>query len=280
MKLFSRNSCLLLSQPNIMGILNITPDSFSDGGKYNTLSQALLHVEYMIKAGANIIDVGGESTRPGADSVSVNEELERVIPIIEAIKKNFEIWISVNTSKPELIYESFKAGVHMINDVRSLYENGALKAAVYTNLPVCIMHGPSGILCHNKYKYENVIEEVNKYFHKQITRCEESGIKKSNIILDPGFGFGKNISHNYQLLANLNKFHHFGLPILIGISRKSMIGNVLKANPSNCLIGSVTCAVIALLQNIQIIRVHDVKETAEAMNIVKIIQDIKERNYG
>ncbi|MBK4775642.1 dihydropteroate synthase [Candidatus Pantoea edessiphila] len=276
MKLFSRNSYLFLSKINVMGILNITPDSFSDGGKYNKLSKALMHVENMVNSGADIIDVGGESTRPGANNVSVEEELERVIPAIELIKKNFDVWISVNTSKPELIYESFKAGVNIINDVRSLSEHGALEAAVFTDLPVCIMHQSKG-LCY-QWTYKNTISEINKYFYEYILRYEKAGIKKSNIILDPGFGFGKNSIHNYHILANLNKFHHFKLPLLVGISRKSMIGDLLKINPSNRLIGSITCAVIAALQNIQIIRVHDVQETLEAINIVNIIQNIKECN--
>ncbi|PPI87928.1 dihydropteroate synthase [Candidatus Pantoea edessiphila] len=275
MQLFSKDCCLDLSYTNIMGILNITPDSFSDGGKYNLLCNALVHVENMINAGANIIDVGGESTRPGANNVDVGEELDRVIPVIEAIKKNFDVWISVDTSKPEVMYESLKIGIHIINDIRSLHTDRALKVAALANIPVCLVHQPIALLCYNQYNFGDIIDEVDVYFSNQISRYEQAGIKKNNIILDPGFGFGKNINQNYQLLANINKFRHFDLPLLVGISRKSMIGNLLKINPSDCLIGSISCAVVSALQGIQIIRVHDVKETAEAMTIVKIVQNYK-----
>jgi len=276
MKLFARDAHLDLSFPHVMGILNVTPDSFSDGGKHNALVDALTHTNEMVNAGATIIDVGGESTRPGAAEVSVEEELERVIPVVEAIAQRFEVWISVDTSKAEVIRESARVGAHIINDVRSLSEPGALEAAAASGLPVCLMHmqGEPRTM-QQAPRYEDILSEVDTYFAKQIARCEAAGIKKERLILDPGFGFGKNLSHNYELLAHLDNFHHFGLPLLVGMSRKSMIGQLLNVGPSQRLTGSLSCAVIAAMQGAQIIRVHDVKETAEAMRVVEATRRAK-----
>ncbi|MGC0931562.1 dihydropteroate synthase [Pantoea agglomerans] len=276
MKLFARDSHLDLSFPHVMGILNVTPDSFSDGGKHNALVDALTHTNEMVNAGATIIDVGGESTRPGADEVSVEEELERVIPVIDAIAQRFEVWISVDTSKADVIREAARVGAHIINDVRSLSEPGALEAAAATALPVCLMHMQGEPRTMQQAPvYENILSEVDTYFAQQIARCEAAGIKKERLILDPGFGFGKNLSHNYELLAHLGDFHHFGLPLLVGMSRKSMIGQLLNVGPSQRLTGSLSCAVIAAMQGAQIIRAHDVKETAEAMRVVEATQRAK-----
>ncbi|WP_432716405.1 dihydropteroate synthase [Pantoea agglomerans] len=276
MKLFARDSHLDLSFPHVMGILNVTPDSFSDGGKHNALVDALTHTNEMVNAGATIIDVGGESTRPGADEVSVEEELERVIPVIDAIAQRFEVWISVDTSKADVIREAARVGAHIINDVRSLSEPGALEAAAATALPVCLMHMQGEPRTMQQAPvYENILREVDTYFAQQIARCEAAGIKKERLILDPGFGFGKNLSHNYELLAHLGDFHHFGLPLLVGMSRKSMIGQLLNVGPSQRLTGSLSCAVIAAMQGAQIIRAHDVKETAEAMRVVEATRRAK-----
>jgi dihydropteroate synthase len=276
MKLFARDSHLDLSFPHVMGILNVTPDSFSDGGKHNALVDALTHTNEMVNAGATIIDVGGESTRPGADEVSVEEELERVIPVIDAIAQRFEVWISVDTSKADVIREAARVGAHIINDVRSLSEPGALEAATATALPVCLMHMQGEPRTMQQAPvYENILSEVDTYFAQQIARCEAAGIKKERLILDPGFGFGKNLSHNYELLAHLGDFHHFGLPLLVGMSRKSMIGQLLNVGPSQRLTGSLSCAVIAAMQGAQIIRAHDVKETAEAMRVVEATRRAK-----
>ncbi|MDH1169241.1 MULTISPECIES: dihydropteroate synthase [Pantoea] len=276
MKLFARDSHLDLSFPHVMGILNVTPDSFSDGGKHNALVDALTHTNEMVNAGATIIDVGGESTRPGADEVSVEEELERVIPVIDAIAQRFEVWISVDTSKADVIREAARVGAHIINDVRSLSEPGALEAAAVTGLPVCLMHMQGEPRTMQQAPvYENILSEVDTYFAQQIARCETAGIKKERLILDPGFGFGKNLSHNYELLAHLGDFHHFGLPLLVGMSRKSMIGQLLNVGPSQRLTGSLSCAVIAAMQGAQIIRAHDVKETAEAMRVVEATRRAK-----
>ncbi|MFU9135320.1 dihydropteroate synthase [Erwinia tasmaniensis] len=277
MKLYAQDSVLDLSHPHVMGILNVTPDSFSDGGKHNELIQALIHANEMINAGATIIDIGGESTRPGADEVSVEEELARVIPVVEAISQRFEVWISVDTSKPEVIRASARAGAHIINDIRSLREPGALEAASETGLPVCLMHmqGEPRTM-QQAPKYSDLLQDVDAFFVQQIARCEAAGIKKEQLLLDPGFGFGKNLSHNYQLLAHLADFHHFGLPLLVGMSRKSMIGQLLNVGPSQRLTGSLACAVIAAMQGAQILRVHDVKETVEAMRVVEATLSAKE----
>ncbi|KQN47170.1 MULTISPECIES: dihydropteroate synthase [unclassified Rahnella] len=270
MQLTARESILNLTFPQVMGILNVTPDSFSDGGRHNSLDLALRHAEAMINAGATLLDIGGESTRPGAAEVSEDEELARVVPVVEAIARRFDVWISVDTSKAIVIREAARAGMHLINDIRSLQEPGALQAAAETGLPVCLMHmqGQPKTMQHSP-KYEDVVAEVAEYFVEQIARCENAGIPKSKLLLDPGFGFGKNLNHNYQLLARLAEFHHFGLPLLVGMSRKSMVGQLLHVSPEQRVTGSVACAVIAAMQGAQIVRVHDVKETVEAMRVVE-----------
>ncbi|MDE9533335.1 dihydropteroate synthase [Xenorhabdus bovienii] len=270
MKLTARGSVLDLSRPQVMGILNVTPDSFSDGGNHNTFDAALRHAATMIEEGAAIIDVGGESTRPGAVDVSEQEELDRVVPVIEALAQRFDVWISIDTSKAIVMQESAKVGAHMINDIRSLQEFGALDAAVKTGLPVCLMHmqGQPCTMQAEPY-YEDVVWEAKTFLTRQIDRCVAAGIAKNKLILDPGFGFGKNLSHNYQLLAHLEEFHHLGLPILAGMSRKSMIGQLLHVPPQERVTGSIACAVIAAMQGAQIIRVHDVKETVQTMQIVQ-----------
>ncbi|MXP56443.1 dihydropteroate synthase [Pantoea sp. Mhis] len=276
MKLCVRNTYLDLSFTRVMGILNVTPDSFYDGGRHNTSSDILGYVSKMIKEGASIIDIGGESTRPGAEEISLQEELERVIPVVEDIAKRFSVWISVNTSKSTVIHEAARAGAHMINDIRSLTKPDALDAAVQTGLVICLVHmqGEPCNMQHAPY-YNNIVSEVDEYFTIQISRCKEAGIKENNLLLDPGFGFGKDLHHNYELLANLKYFHRFKIPILIGISRKSMVSRLLEIKTSQSLTGSLSCAVIAAMQKVHIIRVHDVKETIEALCIVKATQIAK-----
>jgi len=278
MKLSAQGSTLDLSHPHVMGILNVTPDSFSDGGKHNTLIEAVKHANAMLNAGATIIDVGGESTRPGAAEVSVDEELSRVVPVVEALSQRFETWISVDTSRPEVIRESARVGAHIINDIRSLQLPGALEAAAETGLPVCLMHmqGQPGTM-QDAPHYDDVFADVNRFFTEQIARCEAAGIAKEKLLLDPGYGFGKNLTHNYQLLARLSEFHHFGLPLLVGMSRKSMVGQLLNVGPADRLSGSLACAVIAAMQGAHIIRVHDVKETVEAVRVVEATLSAKEK---
>lgn len=279
MHLTARESILDLTFPQVMGILNVTPDSFSDGGRHNTLDLALRHAQAMVDAGATILDIGGESTRPGAAEVSEEEELARVVPVVEAIARRFDVWISVDTSKASVIREAASAGMHLINDIRSLQEPGAVQAAAETGLPVCLMHmqGDPKTMQHAP-RYDNVVAQVDQYFVEQIARCVNAGIPKSKLLLDPGFGFGKNLEHNYQLLARLAEFHHFGLPLLVGMSRKSMVGQLLHVSPEKRVTGSIACAVIAAMQGAQIVRVHDVKETVEAMRIVEATLSARDKN--
>ncbi|CNE30207.1 dihydropteroate synthase [Yersinia enterocolitica] len=270
MHLTARDLVLDLTRPQVMGILNVTPDSFSDGGRHNNLDKALQHAERMLSAGATLIDIGGESTRPGATEVSEQEELDRVVPVVEALAKRFDVWLSVDTSKAAVITESARAGAHLINDIRSLQEPGALEAAAKTGLPVCLMHmqGQPQSMQQSPH-YDDLMADVNQFFKHHIDRCIAAGIAKSKLLLDPGFGFGKNLAHNYQLLARLAELHHFELPLLVGMSRKSMVGQLLNVPPQQRVIGSVACAVISALQGAQIVRVHDVKETVEAMRVVE-----------
>ncbi|WKZ92866.1 dihydropteroate synthase [Chimaeribacter arupi] len=270
MQLTAGSRSLNLLYPQVMGILNVTPDSFSDGGKHNTIDRALRHAQTMIEAGATLIDVGGESTRPGAAEVSEQEELDRVIPVVEALTRYFDVWISVDTSKPAVITASAAAGADLINDIRSLQEPGALEAAAGTGLPVCLMHmqGQPSTMQQAPH-YDDLMEDVFAFFRHHIARCEQAGIGKEKLVLDPGFGFGKNLSHNYQLLNRLSELHQFDLPLLVGMSRKSMVGQLLNIPPEQRVSGSVACAVIAAMKGAKIIRVHDVKETVEAMRVVE-----------
>lgn len=271
MKIQTATKTLELDRPHVMGILNTTPDSFSDGGSYTTLDKALERAQKMIAAGVSIIDIGGESTRPGAPEVSLEEELERVIPIVKAIREcNQDVWISVDTSKAEVMRLSVAAGADLINDIRSLTEPGALEVAAAANVPVCIMHmkGQPKTMQQNP-QYHDLMAEVEAFLLERMAACEAAGIARENIILDPGFGFGKSIEHNYHLLANLEQFHRFGLPVLAGMSRKSMIFKLLDKKPADCMVASVTCASIAAMKGAQIIRVHDVEETLEAMTIIE-----------
>ncbi|BGI50979.1 MAG: dihydropteroate synthase [Arsenophonus endosymbiont of Ceratovacuna japonica] len=280
MKIVTKKINLDLNHPIIMGILNITPDSFYDGGIYNNYNYALQHTSNMIKYGATIIDIGGESTRPGANKVSLQQELDRVIPIIEAIVNRFNILISIDTSKAVVMEEAAKAGVHIINDIRSLHEPNALETAAKTGLLICIMHilNQSKIK-HQMYNCKNIVIEIKQYLLYEINRCKKAGITKNRLIIDPGFGFGKNVSYNYKLLSKLNELHSLGLPILVGISRKSMIGILLNLPLKERLIGSIVCAVIAIMKGACIIRTHDVKETAQAIKIIKETFLEKEKNY-
>ncbi len=262
---------LNLNRCNIMGILNVTPDSFSDGGSFNNLDRALFHAERMINQGATLIDVGGESTRPGAAKVSLQEELDRVIPVVEAVHKNLDTIISVDTSTPDVITQSAAVGVGLINDVRALQREGALDAAASTNLPICLMHMQGQPDTMQKApSYDDVVSDIHAFLAERIDACAAVGINKERLILDPGFGFGKALEHNYQLLNQLDTFHKLGLPLLVGVSRKTMIGKVLNDRPADQrLMGSVAAAVIAAMKGASILRVHDVAETCDAIKIVE-----------
>jgi dihydropteroate synthase len=274
MMITANNKSLDLSRPHVMAILNVTPDSFSDGGKYNSIELALAQVDKMIKAGVSIVDVGGESTRPGAPDVSLEEELRRVVPVIKAIREKYDVWISVDTSKAEVMRQAIDAGADLINDIRSLQEPGALEVAAEAKLPICLMHmkGQPRTMQVAPH-YDDVMSDVSAFLEERIAACEAAGIDKSQLILDPGFGFGKTIEHNYHMLAHLEKFHEFGLPILAGMSRKSMIFKLLDKPAAECTNASVVCATIAAMKGAQIIRVHDFEKTIEAMKVVEMTKN-------
>lgn len=270
MKLISKDKTLILDRSHVMGILNVTPDSFSDGGKFTHLDAALKQAEKMVNAGVSFIDIGGESTRPGAPEVDLQQELDRVLPIIEAIHQRFDTWISIDTSKAVVMEEGVKAGADLINDVRALQEPNALEVAAKANVPVCLMHmqGQPRTMQSNPI-YNDLFTDVSTFLEERIVACQSVGIAKDKLILDPGFGFGKTLAHNYQLLANLERFHQLGLPILAGMSRKSMIFKLLDIEPTQAVSGSLACASIAAMKGAQIIRVHDFEQT---MDIVKVCQ--------
>lgn len=264
---------LTLDKPKIMGILNVTPDSFSDGGSYNSLDKALFQVEKMLSQGVDIIDIGGESTRPGAAEVCLNEELERTIPVITAIRSRFDIWLSIDTSKPQVMTEAALAGIDLINDVRALSLPGAREAAAKTQLPVCLMHrqGEPSTMQDAPF-YQNVVKEVIDYLAHEVELAELAGINRNLLLIDPGFGFGKNTEHNYELLKSLEAFHSLDLPLLVGMSRKRMIQHALETLiPNNDakqrVLASAGAAVIAAMKGAHILRVHDVAETAQALSV-------------
>ena len=273
MKLYANNKCLDLSFPQIMGILNFTPDSFSDSGQFFSLDKALFQVEKMLNEGATIIDIGGESTRPMAEEVPETEELQRVIPLVEAVQKRFDCWISVDTSKAIVMQEAAKVGMDLINDIRALREPGALEIAGQLNLPTCIMHmqGQPRTMQANPH-YDDVVQDVYQFLSDRTQACLAAGIAEENIIWDMGFGFGKTVQHNYKLLQQLSHFCESGYPVLVGLSRKSMIGAVLDKPVTERVVGSVAGALIAAQNGATILRVHDVAATADALKVWQATQ--------
>lgn len=264
---------LSLASPVVMGILNVTPDSFSDGGKFSSFELACQHADEMVAQGALIIDIGGESTRPGAADVSVEDELARVIPLVEYVAKHHDVWISVDTSKPDVMRQAVNAGAHLINDVRALLEPGALETAAQLNVPICLMHMQGAPrTMQSAPEYHDVVADVFKFLNERIQACLEAGIPRERLLIDPGFGFGKTLEHNYELLAKLERFAQFELPILIGLSRKSMIGNLLARPTSERLAGSLAGAMIAAQKGAHIIRVHDVPETVDMLKVLQATQ--------
>ena len=264
---------LSLASPVVMGILNVTPDSFSDGGKFSSFELACQHADEMVAQGALIIDIGGESTRPGAADVSVEDELARVIPLVEYVAKHHDVWISVDTSKPEVMRQAVNAGAHLINDVRALLEPGALKTAAQLNVPICLMHMQGAPrTMQSAPEYHDVVADDFKFLNERFQACLEAGIPRERLLIDPGFGFGKTLEHNYELLAKLERFEQFELPILIGLSRKSMIGNLLARPTSERLAGSLAGAMIAAQKGAHIIRVHDVPETVDVLKVLQATQ--------
>ncbi|WP_406829188.1 dihydropteroate synthase [Microbulbifer sp. ARAS458-1] len=277
MKLVCGQRTLDLSRPQIMGILNTTPDSFSDGGSYYgdsglDLDLVLQRAEEMVRDGAAILDIGGESTRPGAAPVSEAEELERVVPVVEAIASRLDVVISVDTSTASVMRDSVSAGAGMLNDVRALSRPGALGAAAATGLPVCLMHmqGQPGTMQANP-EYRDVVREVRAYLDERLRACEQAGIAREKILYDPGFGFGKNDEHNLALLRHLPELAPQGVPILVGLSRKSMIGRLLGREVDQRLAGSLALAVLSAQRGAAIIRVHDVAATADVLKLQQLV---------
>ncbi|AAN54268.1 dihydropteroate synthase [Shewanella oneidensis MR-1] len=272
-ELISGTKRLSLASPVVMGILNVTPDSFSDGGKFSSFELACQHADEMVAQGALIIDIGGESTRPGAADVGVEDELARVIPLVEYVAKHHDVWISVDTSKPEVMRQAVNAGAHLINDVRALLEPGALETAAQLNVPICLMHMQGAPRTMQAApEYHDLVADVSEFLNERIQACLEAGIPRERLLIDPGFGFGKTLAHNYELLAKLETFTQFELPILIGLSRKSMIGNLLARPTSERLAGSLAGAMIAAQKGAHIIRVHDVPETVDMLKVLQATQ--------
>lgn len=267
MILTGRGRKIDLSQPRIMGILNFTPDSFSDGSRFNQLDKALFHAEEMVNDGAAIIDIGGESTRPGAAYVSEQEELDRIIPVVEQLSQKLDVMISVDTYKTVVMAEACKAGAHLINDIKALQEPGALKAAADSDALVCLMHmqGEPRTM-QQQPEYSDVVQEVSAFLNERVSASLKAGIEAEKLILDPGFGFGKTVEQNYELLGRMEELGH-AFPWLIGVSRKSMIGNFLNCPVNERLAGSIAAALYAVSQGARIIRVHDVRPTSDALRV-------------
>lgn len=257
----------------MMGVLNITPDSFYEGSRCQNLDAALLRAEVMQKEGAAILDVGGESTRPGANPVTPQEEMDRIIPVIESFTKNFSAVISVDTQRPEVMREAIRAGAHFINDINALQSEDALKIISQSKVGICLMHmqGEPQRMQKNP-QYENVVSEVKTFLQQRVEACLKAGISRERIVIDPGFGFGKTLQHNLDLVNHLSEIKFQGYPLLVGFSRKSMVGAILRVPEEERLYGSLALATIALMKGASIIRTHDVKSTLHAIKIVNACQ--------
>ena len=265
---FFNAAALIGEKPLVMGVLNVTPDSFSDGGQHASVTSAFDHAQQMINEGAAIIDVGGESTRPGASPVSTQQELDRVIPVIEKIAANLDCVISLDSSCPHVMEAAAQAGASLLNDVRAFQREGALQVAAKTGLPVCLMHmrGEPKTMQQQPH-YDSVVDEVQAFLLARVEACLAAGIERNKIIIDPGFGFGKTLDHNLQLLESLAQLKELGLPLLVGMSRKSMIGAILNNETSERLYGGLALAAIAVRQGANIIRTHDVGPTSDAVAV-------------
>jgi dihydropteroate synthase len=261
-----------LSRPAVMGILNVTPDSFSDGGVFLSRESAIAHARRMANEGADIIDVGGESTRPGAQPVSAQEEMDRVVPVIEALRENISLPISIDTSKPEVMCAAVAAGAGFINDVRALRDEGALEAAASLEVPVCLMHmqgEPRGM--QENPRYRDVLSEIGDFLRARLQAAQAAGIPAQRLVIDPGFGFGKTLEHNLELLRGLKKLQSLGAPILVGLSRKSLIGKALGLPAEGRLQASVALALMAVQNSARIVRVHDVGPTVETLRMWSVV---------
>ncbi len=256
-----------LSRPLVMGIVNVTPDSFSDGGLYGSRDAAIVHAHQLVNEGADIIDIGGESTRPGAEPVSVQQELDRVVPIIEGLR-GVGVPISIDTFKPEVMRAAIRAGAQMVNDINALQDEAAMRVVAQSNVAVCLMHkqgDPKSMQAQPRY--QNVLAEVSAFLRERIAAAEAAGIDMDRIVIDPGFGFGKSVAHNFSVLANLSELAELGVPVLAGLSRKSMLGAVTGQEVGQRLPASVAAALIAVQRGAHIVRVHDVRATVDALKI-------------
>ena len=267
------NRVLDLTHTHVMGILNVTPDSFSDGGRFALVDAALRHAESMVLAGATLIDVGGESTRPGARVVTPQEEVDRVAPVVERINRELDVIISVDTSAPVVMTEVSRLGAGLINDVRSLRREGALQAAAATGLPICLMHmlGEPGDMQDNP-QYVDLVGEVSTFLVDRMDQCAAAGISPERIVLDPGFGFAKTLQHNLSLFKHMGALHRLGRPLLVGVSRKTMIGQTLGRPVNERLYGSLALAALAVTKGARILRVHDVAETADVVRMIAAVE--------
>ncbi len=263
---------LSFETPAVMGVLNVTPDSFSDGGRFAGHDAAVRHAAAMANAGAALIDIGGESTRPGADAVTEQQELDRVIPVVEAIRSRIDLPISIDTSKPGVMRAAAAAGAALINDVRALREPGALDAAAATGVPVCLMHmqGQPRTMQSDPH-YDDVTAEVASFLRERLAACTDAGIGRERVLVDPGFGFGKTVLHNVELLANLRQLAAIGPPLLVGLSRKSSLGVLTGREVDERLPASLAAAVVAVMHGASIVRAHDVAETVDAIKIVAAV---------
>ncbi|MCB2427198.1 dihydropteroate synthase [Methylophaga pinxianii] len=266
-----------LSAPHVMGIVNVTPDSFSDGGRFFSADKALEQARKLVEDGATIIDIGGESTRPGSDPVRLEEEIRRVVPAIEAIHSELDVVISIDTMKADVMRAAVSAGASLINDVNALRGEGALQAAADLAVPVCLMHmqgTPQNM--QQQPHYQDVVSEVRTFLFERVAVCEAAGIARSQIILDPGFGFGKNARHNLRLMKHLLSLTESDLPVLVGVSRKSIIGAMLNVSVEERLAGSLALASIAVWQGAKIIRSHDVRETVQAIRLCEHVMQVND----
>lgn len=276
MILHCRDRQLDLSAPQVMGVLNVTPDSFSDGGRFIDVDAAVSQAHAMVIAGATIVDVGGESTRPGADPVGAQAEMDRVLPVIERIYAELEVILSVDTSKPEVMKAAVQAGAHMINDVRALREDGALEAASGSDAAVCLMHmqGEPRTM-QREPSYEEVVSEVVGFLRERAGEARSAGVDHGRIVVDPGFGFGKTLQHNLDLLAGIDRLVDLGYPVLIGLSRKSMFGKLLDRDTDERLAASVAAAALGVRSGAHIVRAHDVAETVDAVRLAHAVREAR-----
>jgi len=263
---------LNLNRPHVMGIVNVTPDSFSDGGKFTSTSSTVEHALQLIAEGADILDVGGESTRPGATPVGLDEELSRVIPVIQALSQVSSVPISIDTYKPEVMREAIAAGADIVNDICALQENGALEVVASSNAGLCLMH-MQGIpqTMQLAPSYVNVVAEVRKFLVDRLNVTLAHGIEKNRILLDPGFGFGKTRAHNIALIQQLNQLADIGQPLLVGLSRKAVLGAIAGGDEQQRLYAGIAASVISAMKGAKIVRVHDVKATVDALKVVAAV---------